>query len=100
MHPTLPFAQVYGDAWPVGAPISVTVMDQCVDEQRYVRGAQLRALLYNQVGGRCRLLSVRISRSASQGACSTGCALGRLRGGPSPVLTDRPVHRTHRCPPA
>jgi len=25
-------------------------MDQCLVEQRYVRGAQLRTLIYNQVG--------------------------------------------------
>lgn len=29
---------------------SSSLMDQCLVEQRYVRGAQLRTLIYNQVG--------------------------------------------------
>lgn len=30
-------------------PASSSLMDQCLVEQRYVRGAQLRTLIYNQV---------------------------------------------------
>jgi hypothetical protein len=31
---------------------STSLMDQCLAEQRYVRGSQLRTLIYNQVGVR------------------------------------------------
>lgn len=31
-------------------PGGVSLMDQCLAEQRYVRGSQLRTLIYNQVG--------------------------------------------------
>jgi hypothetical protein len=33
-----------------GFPGNATVLEQCLAEQRYVRGAQLRSLLYSQVG--------------------------------------------------
>lgn len=33
-----------------GMDPAITLMDQCVAEQRFVRGAQLRALIYAQVG--------------------------------------------------
>jgi len=32
------------------AAVSASAMEQCLVEQRYVRGAQLRTLIYNQVG--------------------------------------------------
>jgi hypothetical protein len=38
-----------------GLASPVTVIEQCAAEQRYVRGAQLRSLLYNQVGTATRL---------------------------------------------
>lgn len=41
---------------PQYAAVSASAMEQCLVEQRYVRGAQLRTLIYNQVSQSILLL--------------------------------------------
>jgi hypothetical protein len=67
-----PASALAGDYSKLG---STSLMDQCLAEQRYVRGSQLRTLIYNQVGLRswgrlCERYTVRFCR---QHDGSVGC---------------------------
>jgi hypothetical protein len=60
---SLGFANIDAPAALLSGPYSKltgsSLMQQCLVEQRYVRGAQLRTLVYNQVRWRCYSYSYR-----------------------------------------
>jgi hypothetical protein len=70
-----------------GFPGNATVLEQCLAEQRYVRGAQLRSLLYSQVGAgpRLRLAYQRVAANA----CARACAAPLWHGPAQPRSSPR-----------
>ena len=55
MDPAAPASAAVDVLGPQYGAVSASVLEQCIVEQQYMRGAQLRTLMYNQVSESVRV---------------------------------------------